>query len=176
MIIFRCAIFPVLFSVFTMSFADVVKIETNTWSDRRPLRWTGTLTKIDASTGIASFEYKNRDQIKAFTVHVTRIYSLVVDSQDRVNKPFPPTRQDLNVELTTNPRSKRILELSNANFVADDIPTEVRVRPDRNSLIIYLNGNVISADLQKIALEARVANRGETSFEIQRSDLRNWIR
>ena len=73
-------------------------------------------------------------------------------------------------------RPTRTLELSNENFVADDIPENVRIRPNRNSLIIYLNGNIVSADLQTVILKARAANRSQESFEIRRSDLLKWIR
>jgi hypothetical protein len=52
----------------------------------------------------------------------------------------------------------------------------VRVRPNRENLIIHLNGNVESADLQKVIIKARAANRSQQSFEIQRSDLIKWIR
>jgi len=156
--------------------ADIIKFETNTWSDKRSLVWTGTLTKIDPASNLVFFEYKNGDKIESFIVHVTRIYSLTIDSQDRVNRPLPATRQDLSKPLPTNPQSKRSLELSNDNFVADDIPENVRIRPDRKSLIIYLNGNIVSADLQTVILKARAANRSQESFEIQRSDLLKWIR
>ena len=149
----------VLFVVPTISSADIIKLETNTWSDKRPLVWSGTLIKIDATSNLVFFEYKNGDEINSFNVHVTRIYSLTIDSQDRVNRDFPATRQNLAGALPTNPRSIRTLELTNANFVSDDIPETVRVRPNRNSLIIYLNGNIVSADIQTIMLKARAANR-----------------
>jgi hypothetical protein len=157
-------------------YGDIIKFETNDWSYRRPLVWTGTLKKIDPESNLVYFEYKMKDKIETFQVHVTRIYSLTLDSQDRVNKLLPETRQDLTTPLGSNPYEKRTLELSNKNFVADDIPEEVRVRPNRENLIIHLNGNVESADLQKVIIKARAANRSQQSFEIQRSDLIKWIR
>lgn len=156
--------------------ADIVKFETNIWSDSRPLIWTGTLTKIDPTLNIAHFEYKNGDNIELFSVHVTRIYSLTLDNQDRVNRSFPKVRQDISLALPTNPRSKRKLELSNVNFVTDDIPHNVRVRPNRSNDIIYLNGRVLSADTENFSLEARAEKGTQQSFEIARSDLRRWIR
>ncbi|RIH63502.1 hypothetical protein D1164_19705 [Mariniphaga sediminis] len=163
-------------------YADIIKFETNDWSDKRPLVWTGTLKKIDPESNLVYFEYKMKDKIRAFQVHITRIYSLTIDSQDRVDKPLPETRQNLSTPLPSNPHSKRILELSNQNFVTEDIPGDVKVRPDREklksggNLKIYLNGNVVSANLQKVVLMARAANRSQQSFEIQRSDLIKWIR
>ncbi|MEE4285090.1 MAG: hypothetical protein V2I31_03040 [Mariniphaga sp.] len=157
-------------------YADIIKFETNNWSDRRPLVWTGTLKKIDPETNLVYFEFKMKNTIETFQVHVTRIYSLTVDIQDRVNKPLPETREDLTTPLGSNPYEKRTLELSNKNFVADDIPEDVRVRPNRENLIIHLNGNIESADLQKVIVKARAANKSQQSFEIQRSDLLKWIR
>jgi len=156
--------------------ADIIKFETNEWSDKRPLIWTGTLIKIDPVSNLAIFEYKNKDRIESFRVHVTRIYSLTIDSQDRVNRSLPPTKQFLAGPLPTNPRSKRTLELSNENFVADDIPENVRVRPDRKSIVITLNGNIVSANIETVMLNARAANKSRESFEIRRSDLLKWIR
>ncbi|MDM8521932.1 hypothetical protein QUF80_01030, partial [Desulfococcaceae bacterium HSG8] len=161
------------FSCNIVCIADIIKFETNTWSDKRPLTWAGTLVKIDSASDLVFFEYKNGDKIESFRVHVTRIYSLTIDSQDQVNRALPATRQDLSQPLPTNPRQKRILELTNENFVVDDIPKNVRVR---EGTIITLNGNIVSADIQTVMLKARAANRSQESFEIRRSDLLKWIR
>lgn len=165
-----------LFLTPATSLADIIKFETNMWSDKRPLIWTGTLIKIDPVSNLVFFEYKNGDKIESFSVHVTRIYSLTIDSQDRVNRSIPKTRQDVSKPLPTNPKSKRSLELTNENFVTDDIPENVRIRPSRSSLIITLNGNIISADIQTVMLKARANNKSQESFEIRRSDLLKWIR
>jgi hypothetical protein len=165
-----------LLAVSFPAFSDVVKIETNEWSDKRTMVWTGTLQKIDLESQIAYFRFRNRSQLEKFQVHVTRIYSLTLDNQDRIDRPFPVTRQDLKTALPTNPRSVGILELTNESFVADDIPNEVRIRPDRKSPVIYLSGTIKHADLQKLMIEAKAEGRKTSKFEISRSDLLKWIR
>ncbi|MBI4195527.1 MAG: hypothetical protein HY526_10655 [Betaproteobacteria bacterium] len=155
---------------------DIVKIETNTWTDKKELVWTGILQKIDGATGIAYFTYNNRDKVDTFEVHVTRIYSLTIDEQSRVDRAFPQTQQKLSDALPTNPRPKRELELSNKNFVATEIPDDVQVRPDRKSLIIYLSGQIKTADLEKIMLEAKAQKEPRKQFTVDRSALLKWIR
>lgn len=169
--------FFVLFSMIsTVAAADIVKMETNDWNNQRTLIWSGTLRKVDPATQVACFSFKNGSQIEEFQVHITRIYSLTLDNQDRVNKPFPATQQDLKTPLPTNPRSTEILELTNENFVSDTIPAEVKVRPDRNSTVLYLCGTIKHGDLQKMMLEVKAENRAMSAFEISRSDLLKWIR
>ncbi len=165
-----------LFIMPSVSQADIIKLETNVWSNKRPIVWSGTLLSIDPQSNLAHFEYKNKDTINTFSVHLTRIYSLTLDSQDRVNRPFPKTRKDITTELPINPRTKKVLELSNKNFVADDIPENVKVRGHQDSLVIYLNGRVVSADLENIVLQARAKQRQQETFSITRSDFRKWIR
>lgn len=160
----------------TSAIADVVKLETNDWSNKRTLIWSGTLQKIDPSSQIAFFSFKNGSQIEEFSVHITRIYSLTLDNQDRVDKPFPATQQDIKSPLPTNPQSAETLELTNENFVGDDIPAGVKVRPDRRSSILHLSGTIKHGDLQKMMLEAKADNRATSAFEINRSDMLKWIR
>jgi hypothetical protein len=156
--------------------ADTLLMETNDWSDPRKLTWTCTLTRIDASTQLAFFSYRNKSQVQEFRVHVTRIYSLTIDSQDRVDRPLPSTRQNLTTALPTSPLAPATLELSNEGFLSEEIPTEVRVRPNRESPTLTLSGTIRQADLRMILLEAKAANKSTTSFEIPRSYLLKWIR
>ncbi len=158
------------------TFADIIKIETNTWGNNRPLIWTCTLEKLESENQLAYFSFINGNKVEYFQVHITRIYSLTMDSQNRVNRSFPPSRQDLATPLPTNPRSRRIIELSNQNFVADDIPSNVRIRPDRKAMILSLNGDVINANLQEVQLKVRAGNRKISEFKINRSDLLKWVR
>jgi hypothetical protein len=156
--------------------ADIVKMETNDWSNPRTLIWSGTLQRIDPSTQIAYFSFRNKSSIEEFAVHITRIYSLTLDSQTRVDRSFPTTRQSLIEPLPSSPRSTEILELTSENFIGDELPAEVRVRPDRSSPTIYLSGTIKQADLQNMVLEAKAANRSRMEFEISRADLMKWIR
>ena len=155
---------------------DIVFIETNNWNLRSKLIWSGTLQKIDTKTQIAHFTYQNNSKEEEFKVHVTRIYSLQIDNQNRVNRPFPPTRENLETPLDTNPHSIRTIELSNQNSVGQRIPEEVVVRPDRVSLILYLNGDVKTVNLPQIILKVRNDKGDMSEFEIQRSDLLKWVR
>ncbi|MEC5383172.1 hypothetical protein VSX64_20310 [Aurantimonas sp. C2-6-R+9] len=156
---------------------DIVKIETNDWSDRRDLVWTGTLEQIDQESGIAYFSYRNKEEIVKFSVHISRIYSLTIDTQDRVNREFPPTRADLETELSVNPNSKRRIILSNDNtYTALNIPKAVIVTPNRESAEIGIRGTIKRADLEKILVIARSVDRSEEEFDVDRGDLMQWIR
>ena len=160
----------------SFAFADIVKFETNTFTNPINLTWSGTLQKIDLATQVAYFSYRNHSKTENFRVHITRIYSLTLDNQNRVDRAFPVTLQDLSTPLPTNPRFAEILELTNENFVGDEIPEKVKVRPDRKSSKLYLSGTIKYGDLQKLVLEAKAENKSRKVFEINRSDLIQWIR
>lgn len=161
--------------------ADIIKMETNDFADSKSLIWSGTLQKIDPDSQIAYFSYANKAGTDEFKVHVTRIYSLTLDAQDRVDRPFPVTRQDLTSPLPGNPNRRDLLELNNENFVGDEIPDTVKVRPnDRQASTLQLSGTVKQTveqgELKKFLLEAKADNRKIAAFEIDRSDLSKWIR
>jgi hypothetical protein len=156
--------------------ADIVKFETNNFSNRIKLTWSGTLQKIDPSSQLAYFSFKNGSKIEEFQLHITRIYSLTLDDQDRVDRPLPRTLQDLKTPLPADPRYAEQLELTNENFVGDEIPDKVKVRPDRKSSKLYLSGTIMYGDLQKMMLKARAENQKTEKFEISRSGLVKWIR
>jgi hypothetical protein len=160
------------------AFADIVLFETNNFTKKIKLTWRGKLQKIYLNSQVALFTYRNSSnpEPEKYQVHITRIYSLTLDDEDSVNKPFPATLQDLATPLPTDPRFGEQLELTNKNFVGDDIPGAVRVRPDRKSSKLYLSGTIKYGDLQKLVLEAKAENQGKMVFEIGRSDLVKWIR
>ena len=156
--------------------ADIVKMETNDWSSPRTLTWSGRLQKIDESTQVAFFTYKKGSENKEFQVNITRIYALTLDDQEQVDYDFPTTKQELKTPLPTIPNEKGTIELTNDGFVGDNIPAEVKVRPDRKSARLYLSGTIKYGDLQKMMLEAKAADHATSTFEISRSDLLTWIR
>jgi hypothetical protein len=169
------AFLSLIFSTFAI--ADIVKFETNDFSKKLPLTWCGILQKIDPNSQLAYFSYRNGSKIEEFQINITRIYSLTLDDQDRVDRPFPSTLQNLRESLPTNPRWTEVLELTNENFVGRDIPPDVLVRPaDRNSSKLYLSGTIKHGDLQKILLEVQAQDRAKKEFSISRSDLVKWIR
>jgi hypothetical protein len=172
----QSAIIFVLISLLSSASADIIRMETNTWEDRRPLTWSGTLLRIDLATQIAHFSYRNGSELQLFSVHVTRIYSLEIDNQNRVNRSFPRTRMVLSEPLPTNLRARTVIELSNENFVGANIPQNVHIRPDRDGQILYLSGTILEATIGDVQLKVRASGENSSTFTIDRSDLLKWIR
>jgi len=156
-----------------LSNADIVKIETNTWRDSSPFIWTCQLQRIDED-GVAHFIYVNRGQEIDFDIHVTRIYSLEINDAIIVNRDFPPTRQNLSTRLPTNPNSRRVIELTNQNFV--EVPPMIPRRPC-NGTNMCINGYIRRATLEQFDIESTIRPDNHTiPFPVQRTDLIIWIR
>ncbi len=174
--------FLALLALPKMAIGDILKIETNTWDNRIPLTWICTLEKIDADSKIAYFTYQNNDKTERFEVHVTRIYSLTLDNQNRVNLQFPKTMTDLKTKLPINPHATPNLEVSNKTGISGDIPEKVRFKLSNDNLILFMNGVIKKADIETILLE--VLNKREkdstkptsSEVEIPRGELLKWIR
>ena len=122
--------------------ADVLKIETNNWRVSRDLTWTCRFLRLDRLSGIAEFEYMNGEGREVFSVHVTRIYSLVIDDDSRVNRSFPSTRENLEMPLPTDRNQPRSIELTNQHFAEDQIPEDVRQRSEGGK--VFLSGSLAS--------------------------------
>ncbi len=158
--------------------ADVIRIETNHWLNKRPLTWSGVVEEIEPQTGMVRFVFQYGDETREVRFHVSRLYSLEFDSRTSVNRDFPPTRQDLETKLGSNPNRKDTLEMTDERNVTDAIPEKVRVRkPDANSLRVYVSGEIKAVQASTVVLSVRTINRKDVvDLEVERSDLTAWIR
>ncbi|GEM_PF-3142276 len=161
-----CSISPLL--------GDVLKIETNNWSDKRDLTWTCRFARLDRESGLAHFTYRNGSQRIPFAVHYSRIYSLTIDDEDRVNKPFPKTREDLTKGLVSRKNKPRSIELSNGHFVDEEIPVGVRQKVQGNK--IFLSGTVLAVTAEELKIKARAQGKSLKEFELDREHLLRWVR
>ena len=158
-------LFIMIFLIFILpvqSFADILKFETNTWSYKRQLTWTCKLEQIDRKSGIAKFLYLNREKMVEFSVHISRIYSLVIDAQNRVDRELPKMRQNPTIPLPYDLNKPRIVCLSDSNFAKDFVPEDVRIKVTENT--IKMPATILSVDHGKMTLFTRTKLKGMKEF------------
>ncbi|MCQ0986986.1 hypothetical protein [Jiella marina] len=154
--------------------SDVLKIETNNWDLRRELVWTAKLVELNQETGIAEFIYINKGIEEKILVHFTRIYSITFDNDQIVNSTFPPTRSDLTTPLGDIPRSRERILLENDGFL--EIPSDVKVVPDRDARNYTLKGGIVSLTTQQVNIEALAERNEQKLFTVPQAAFINWIR
>ena len=157
-----------------VSHADVIKFETNGWTVRKPMTWTARLLSLDSATGIITFVYIDRDQPVDLKIHVNRIYSLEFNTDDRVDRAFPSTRQQLTMPLDANPDSERLIQLVKTGVVKSRLSPNMIVDESTNFLTIY--GEIKSASNNVYYISAQGKNSDQISFSLNRADLRIWVR
>lgn len=154
----------------------VCQIYNRHFLDRRKITWVGKLVELDAATGIAKVAYRVEGEKHELLVHYSRLYSVTFDSDDVTPHQFPPTRQDLTTKIGNLDKSQENMILDNDGFLADEVPAEVKVRPDRNSPQYRLRGGIESLDGGKSGISALTDDRSFMSFSIPGSYLVNWVR
>lgn len=156
-----------------VAFADVIRIETNSWAKRSKVTWTGVLDKIDARTGLVSFSYVDASGArKTLSVHYSRIYSLQIDDRPPIRKNFPPI-----VARLSEPLRSRIInsavELRRSSNLLARVPDDVDFTPGENRIKVF--GALHSADSRFITLRAETTNSTK-EIRIRRRELLTWIR
>lgn len=77
----------IIFSLSVSCQADIVRFESNNFKNKIKINWIGKLKSID--NFIAHFIYINDDKETDYYIHISRIYSLEIDDQERYNSSFP---------------------------------------------------------------------------------------
>lgn len=151
--------------------ADIVHFETNDWHNQIRVTWLGKFISLDNETGVASFYYFNGSKRIEYSIHVSRIYSLKIDDQDRVNQEFPPTRHVLSKALLSDLRAPRKVELD--KFAQFEISEEIKhIKGER----IHIRGTVISMDDTYVTLLVEKKDNTTSELRIDRTHFLMWIR
>ncbi|MEM6381993.1 MAG: hypothetical protein AAF739_04905 [Pseudomonadota bacterium] len=157
--------------------ADIFYFETGSYYGERDIRWPGKLISLDAVSGLLTFRYINGGVPVDIDVHVTRIYSITFDGLDNYDEEFPPTRRPLTEPLPTGLTARdQVVELENTSFLGDDIPNNIRIRPNRDARHLSLRGALVRHDGQLATLSAWTTERSFSDFDLSALALRSWIR
>ena len=168
----RYRLLLIIVLLFTSLQADIIRFETNTFGEPKPINWLGKLEEIDRATGIAKLHYYNKTDRQEFSLHISRIYSLKIDNQDQVNKSLPQMRQDIDAELQSDLVRPRKVELD--PFVQTYVKLE-EIKHIKGEHI-HIRGTVIAVDREFVTLIVQTNDNSTSEVKIDRAHLLMWIR
>lgn len=167
----------------TWAFSDIVRMNIgDSWKKNPiPVNWIGVLSGIKAESNIATFYYEIDGESFAFDVHVSRIYSIVFNDQSTMEENFPEKNLRKNPYHTPLPASQpndrnRGILLDNQGGVAEKIPKNVKITPNRDNPEIKVYGVISYAD-DDIAILLLTNREGKkTPVTVDRKILLSWNR
>lgn len=159
--------------------ADILLFETGSRYGEKNLKWVGKVQSLDPATGLLSFRYFRGNDPVTIDVHVSRIYSITFDVNERYDEAFPKTRRPLTEPLPTNlsESDQQITLFNTSGFVGFDVPDDVRVRPvARDEAVLSMLGAIVEINGPSATLSAWNTMQGFSSFDLSAVKLRSWRR
>lgn len=159
---------------------DIVRLNIgDSWRNPIKVNWIGVMEEIDPQSNLATFYYYVDNREYTFEVHVSRIYSIVFNSQAEMRENFPEGvsghKNPLPV-LKSNDRQRGILLDNRDGRAAELLPEDVRIWPSRENPDVKVYGVIASADEENVILILYNKRDKTTSVTVRRDMLKTWIR
>lgn len=158
------------------AFADVILFETGSSHGEKRMMWTGEFVKLDRRSGMVTFKYTDADRKwQQFRLHYSRIYSLEINEDKRVNADLPPFRSNVTTNIGVG-KTRKLVVIGGIFLNLDEIPEHIRksCNEDPPEMVCTLDTSLREVDRSSAKLGSNESS-GE-DYIISREDLRFWIR